>query len=168
MDILNDKEIRVFSFDNMYYAMFETPHGTMVQCGRSKTAAEENLKEYVGNRIKFYSPETAKVRSDIRKSIKHWCLDIRKPMLNGDSIDKGDWHISTWAVSGGDVKSGGDYCELCANYSDDLCRKCPLYLIGENCAKQESAYSKFRDKPDIKTVNDMIAVLIKCYKYNMG
>ena len=101
--------------------------------------------------------DKARARKSLRKSIKHWCIDIRKPFFDGDSI----FQIS-WKEKGTIVKMFSNSCNLCATYKE--CNGCPLVRIDDCCDSDKSAYSIFYDNRDLKSVNNMISTLIKAYK----
>jgi len=99
-----------------------------------------------------------KARVALRKSIKHWCIDIRKPFFSGDSIFE-----NYWIKDGTKVKMYGNDCELCKLYNYK-CYMCPLSLFGSKCNDRSSEYSIFRRDLNLKSANNMITVLIKAYK----
>ena len=99
----------------------------------------------------------------LRESIKHWCLDIRRPLLRGDEVI-GDFE---WKIDGSKVKMFSDDCALCVEY-DGMCRSCPLNIIGEKCLSENSAYLKFYYNLNIESANNMIAVLVKDYWISMS
>ena len=97
----------------------------------------------------------------LRKSIKHWCIDIRKNMLNGDSIRN-----SAWVKSGIEVKMYARDCELCIVYMKQYtgCKECPLHIIGKDCGMLSSTYYSFRRKLDLESAHNVILELIYCYR----
>ena len=99
----------------------------------------------------------------LRKSIKHWCLDIRRPLLNGDKITRAFYWISNYDV----VKMFSNSCALCSEY-DMMCTSCPLDIIGEKCTDNNSAYLKFYCNLNIESANNMITVLVKAYRAAMS
>ena len=94
----------------------------------------------------------------LRKSIKHWCLDIRRPLLKGDEITD----AFKWKIDGGKVKMLSDSCALCVEYIP-MCACCPLNAINEGCRGGDSPYSEFYYNVDIKSANNMILTLVGAY-----
>ena len=76
-----------------------------------------------------------------RKSIKHWCIDIKRPLMKGQ-------------YRGLPIYAGD--CALCAEYYGDACCGCPLANIGAYCASTDSAYDSFYEVRKIKNANNMI------------
>ena len=94
----------------------------------------------------------------LRKSIKHWCLDIRRPLLNGGEIT-GSFY---WKGNYNKVKMFSADCALCMEYSP-TCNYCPLNVIGEKCTSKDSAWLEFNCNLNIESANNMISVLVKAY-----
>lgn len=94
----------------------------------------------------------------LRKSIKHWCLDIRRPLLNGDKITRAFY----WNSNYDDVKMFNNSCALCVEYRR-MCNSCPLNIIGEKCCSENSAYLKFYCNLNIESADNMITVLVTAY-----
>lgn len=90
----------------------------------------------------------------LRKSIKHWCVDIRRPLLNGDTIIG----HSFWKNKKERVKMLSCDCELCRLHAN--CRDCPL----GSCDYEKSPYVLFYDKLNIEASNWMIESLVECYR----
>ena len=99
----------------------------------------------------------------LRKSIKHWCLDIRRPLLKGGEIT-GRFY---WKGNYDDVKMFNNSCALCMEYNG-MCASCPLDIIGEKCSGKDSAYLKFYCNLNIESANNMITILVKAYRVTMS
>ena len=90
----------------------------------------------------------------LRKSIKHWCVDIRMPLLKGDTIiGHGFWENKKERV-----KMHSDDCELCRVYT--RCRDCPL----GSCDHESSPYMLFYTKLSTEAASWMIESLVACYR----
>jgi hypothetical protein len=100
----------------------------------------------------------------IKDSIKHWEVDILKPLREGKKI--GGSLIVRWLRKDGslgkkEVKCSTADCALCKlfyhPYTD--CDRCPLNIIDNDCCDSGSSYLAFRDNPNIKTAEAMINTL---------
>ena len=98
----------------------------------------------------------------LRKSIKHWCLDIRRPLLKSGEITGAFFWKGNYDVA----KMFSNNCALCVKYSP-TCNFCPLNIIGEKCCSKNSAYLEFHYNLNIESANNMIAVLVKAYWISM-
>ena len=94
----------------------------------------------------------------LRKSIKHWCLDIRRPLIKGGEITGAFF----WRGNCDSVKMFSTDCALCMEYSP-TCNFCPLNMIGEKCCSANSAYLKFYCNLNIESADNMITVLVTAY-----
>lgn len=103
--------------------------------------------------VPYSNKERAKTKKALRKSIKHWCVDIRRPLINGDVIIG----HSFWKNKKEEVKMYSDNCELCRVY--DKCRYCPL----GSCTHPDSPYELFYAKLNQEAASQMIESLVKCY-----
>lgn len=99
----------------------------------------------------------------LRESIKHWCLDIRRPLLKGGEITD----MFEWAIKGGTVEMFSENCALCQEYGL-ACAGCPLHETNNTCSDKGSAYREFYKNTDIKSANNMIADLVKTYWTTMS
>lgn len=99
----------------------------------------------------------------LRKSIKHWCLDIRRPLLKGDEV----LGNLKWKIDGGDVEMFSDSCALCQEYSP-TCTPCPLCRTNNACNIRNSMYLKFYNNANIESANNMIAALLNAYMVTMS
>lgn len=95
----------------------------------------------------------------LRKSIKHWCLDIKRPLLNGDEISD----TLSWKSDNSDVKMFSTDCALCMEYSP-TCTLCPLNIIGEKCTSENGAYVDFYWNSGMESANNMIKSLVRAYR----
>ena len=104
----------------------------------------------------------------IRKSIKHWVLDIKRPLKKGNKIlflgyDDG---IKVFEWSYGELNNNrvpccvGD-CELCKTHDD--CNNCPLTKNGMCCGDDDSLYNNFYNNPNLNTATDMVRALVHIY-----
>lgn len=109
----------------------------------------------------FYRNEKrTKSKKALRKSIKHWCVDIRRRLINGDVIE---YPQIKWRYEKTNAAIYNTSCELCRVFRSN-CVDCPLSNIGAECNTQCSPYGVFRDTLDLKSANVMIETLIECYK----
>ena len=99
----------------------------------------------------------------ILKSIKHWEKDIIEPLENGRKgiIDNYGYGCLIWSGNGDPVKCYAEHCPLCAEYKLK-CKECPLFQIGERCEDEDSAWSKFQEKPILSNARKMVKALKKC------
>jgi len=102
----------------------------------------------------------------IRKSIRHWVIDIKLPLLRGGKVKSdsfsGDF---TWNNTEKLLPIGVRECALCSLFFNQSCRPCPLQREGYGCCDWSgSPYKNFTDKPCLKTANAMIDALIKVYR----
>ena len=102
----------------------------------------------------------------IRKSIKHWMLDIRRPFLKGDRIIKGnfpDYNDMQWVLSKLAVKRYDVDCALC-RLVDDYCPCCSLWkTTGGGCKKHKSAFRAFLNNPNLQITTDIVRDLVCTY-----
>ena len=98
-----------------------------------------------------------KARIALRKSIKHWCIDIRRPFLNGDNVDPVD---VCWKKKRVRVRMYSSDCELCKVYYCKGCLRCPLDVA---CEYDNSPYMSFYKNMCLRTANVMIQSLVRCY-----
>lgn len=132
-----------------------------------------------------------KARIALRKSIKHWVLDIVRPLKKGREVNP---MVMQWTDDFTQVKSGAEYCALCRCYPGcfsehdidivfqalssirlgsvgifpELIDKteyiCPLYLTQRDiCGGPRTAWAKFVNGPDLYSAQAMVKKLIKCY-----
>ncbi|MCK5014280.1 MAG: hypothetical protein KAS66_10710 [Candidatus Omnitrophica bacterium] len=95
----------------------------------------------------------------IRESIRHWMLDIVRP-LKADNII----YSSIWASSGESVKCFNTDCAMCILlFTANWCTCCPLSITVGECAAEKSIYRKFRSKPNKETATDMVRALVCTY-----
>lgn len=107
----------------------------------------------------------------IRKSIKHWALDIRRPFLNGDKIllpDEVEGHlVFVWWSSCEPVNCTGTSCDLCSLNDRSgcyyICFRCPLQRNGMGCSRTDSPYSAFCKSPNLETATGMVHALVGTY-----
>lgn len=104
----------------------------------------------------------------IRQSIKHWCIDIRRPLLKGDKIVTTSTQTLLqfpslkWEKSGDPVILGSTSCALCKLMGQ--CGLCPLYITTKKiCNEPKSLYRIFHKCYDISAANTMISALIQTY-----
>lgn len=128
-----------------------------------------------------------KARIALRKSIKHWCVDILRLLKKGAQINSVDL---TWVHNGKHVPSGSKYCELCRRYSECYSRDfleyaidynfdvtefsadrfdsfdyiCPLFITqNDACGGDNTAWAGFMDRPNLESAEMMVKILVKCY-----
>jgi len=123
---------------------------------------------------------------NIRKSIKHWMLDIVRPLKKGDRIIRiiNDWENRftaglKWEATGKKTPTGSLHCSLCVAYLNDLdclidyldeindyatCGLCPLsQLTGLCCGEERSAYNIFYYDPTLANAKNMVCDLVCTY-----
>lgn len=101
----------------------------------------------------------------IRKSIRHWMLDIRGPFLEGDQIIKGnfpDYNDMQWVLSKMPVKRYDTDCSLCC-LVDNYCQSCSLFITTGGCKVFASTFRAFLDNPNFQTATDMVRDLVCTY-----
>ena len=105
----------------------------------------------------------------IRKSIKHWMLDIVKP-LKTDTIKicntRFFGEVLVWSKTHEYVKVFPDKEPLCLLKKEMqyYCIDCPLYLTTkQTCHCLSGAYSKFRNNLTIFAAKDMVRALVCTY-----
>lgn len=109
----------------------------------------------------------------IRKSIKHWMLDIVRQLKEGDTI--GCLRASTsemfngtvllyWISNDKKVQCYASDCNLCILH-EDCCWACSLErLVGEGCGNSSNTpYGKFYENPCLATAKDMVCTLVCTY-----
>lgn len=102
-----------------------------------------------------------------RKSIRHWMLDIRRPLMTGDQIlflgyDYSDKSFE-WSSSQKRVPCGGESCDLCKINNHHECNGCPLMENGTYCGDANSPYNTFYNNPNFNTATDMVRALVRAY-----
>ncbi|MFX0197301.1 MAG: hypothetical protein ACFFCW_14350 [Candidatus Hodarchaeota archaeon] len=126
----------------------------------------------------------AKARKALRNSIKHWMIDIVRPLKRGYRIN---WYDMKWIHKDEEVKNGATHCALCREYphcysedalfneigfeSDfDLAKYieleyvCPLYLTQKGqCGNDNTVWEEFNISPCLETAEAMVDKLIECY-----
>jgi len=107
-------------------------------------------------------PEALKA---IRESIKHWVIDIRKPLKEGRETMRLKFGRIGWADTKEQLKIYSVDCSLCQLYYDGVCEGCPLYDIEGECGIRNTPYNRFYINPTLEKANGMIKALIKAYKY---
>lgn len=100
----------------------------------------------------------------IKKGIRHWMLDIRRPLMNGDKIlSLGNLGCFIWDSSKILVPCDGNHCDLCKINSYPDCKGCALEKNGMSCGKVGSPYNIFYLNPNLETANNMICALVCTY-----
>lgn len=95
-----------------------------------------------------------------RQSIRHWMLDIRKPLKVGKIIIKMDYyHI--WAQEQTSVLCDGEACALCQLYHG--CGECLLGANGIKCENDNSPYNTFYEEPNLVNATKMVNALVAVY-----
>ena len=98
----------------------------------------------------------------IRKCIKHWCVNIRRPLLNGDFIIRDYNNLLFWSNTES-VKLGISYCQICLLFKVK-CSKCTIKRITAiPCVDDRSAFAKFEDDFSLQSCNKLISTLIAIY-----
>lgn len=108
-----------------------------------------------------------------RECIKHWVLDILRPLRKDKTIKRGsikDPGLGAtslfWEETERKVPIAVGDCALCKIYYRDSCRGCPLYLAtGWKCSEHRSAYIQFRVRPTVNNAKKMVSDLVDTYKY---
>lgn len=104
----------------------------------------------------------------IRGCIKHWMLNIRRPIKRGvgiETIPSRVWPSDQliWAKNKQLLKISSENCQLCWLYNPK-CDDCPLSQVtGYACPNEHSPYNNFITNPGIITANDMVRALIYTY-----
>lgn len=102
----------------------------------------------------------------IRKSVKHWVIDIYWPLLKGDYIYK-EYNVDEnvddliWSNTEKLVPIFTNDCALCVLCVS--CRRCPLRSCND-----ESPYGRFIANPCLKTAKGMINKLVEVYWIEEG
>ena len=105
----------------------------------------------------------------IRDSIRHWMLDIRRPLKNGDTIlFLADEEFFVWSSSHKIVPCDGEDCDLCKINDRSDCTGCPLEKNGMSCEKNNSPYNIFYNLPNLKSATGMVNALVNCYWAEVG
>lgn len=105
----------------------------------------------------------------IRGCIKHWMIDICRPIKRGvdvETIHSIVWYQDGLAWTGQDgqlLKIGSRHCQLCQLHGDN-CNDCPLRTVTDcACGNRYSAYNNFITSPGLVTANDIVRTLVYTY-----
>lgn len=96
----------------------------------------------------------------IRKSIRHWQIDIIRRLMCGDKITKKGglrWN------DGSLIRIGYMHCALCMSMLS--CISCPMRFVDNVCSSEDSAYMNFSKKPILENAIVMIESLKKAYRF---
>lgn len=101
----------------------------------------------------------------IRASIKHWIMDIKRPLKTDEIYDNcGElW----WTEAGTIVKCNEGFCALC-KLNHSRCVFCALVKWVGWCGDKDSLYNRFYDAPCTETAESMIQGLVLAYKMENG
>ena len=101
----------------------------------------------------------------IRRSIKHWCLDVKRPLMKGRVAESKNGVRVEWKDSGKSLKVGARYCALCKLFFmwSAFCSGCPITQYHIRCTTSHSPYELFFESPTLEHANFMIDALVSVY-----
>ncbi len=104
----------------------------------------------------------------IRESIKHWMLDIVRPLKTDEiclNTSSGISHsLIVWRSNNKIVECYSDECALCV-FNENICFDCSLFLLTCRACGEDKAstYMDFYRKPILITAKDMVRALVCTY-----